>query len=133
MTAMTKLKIGDTVSFDLWSTYFFNGSFKNVKVMSILDIDDAKAYIDPVALHVSIYPSLPEGTPNRPDGYNYVKVKHQNGSISCIGIPWIREDTITAISGQFVHFVVEGGAEMRERVVQALAANNIPITSVEVK
>ena len=100
MAAIDLIHIGETINFEVYPSAILGTGFKNCKVLALLDADTAKLFnIDPVAMHISVYPTLPSelAVPNRYDGYLYAKLKLANGTITCIGVPWIKAETITAV------------------------------------
>lgn len=123
MNALSKLNIGDTVSFEVHPQILGTG-FKRVKILAILDMDTAKYWIDPVAMHINVFPSLPSGVVNRADGYSYVKIQYPNGEVTCLGLPWIRSSSIVRHEGgkmtiRFDDITVED----MDKVMLALSSN----------
>ena len=94
-TTLSDLPIGSVVSFETYAPAILGNKYKNCRVVSHLDAEDARALgSDVMARHASIYPSLPSGTPNTPSGYKFVKVKLVSGGVDYLGVPWIRQETI---------------------------------------
>lgn len=123
MTVLSKMGLGDTVSFDVYPQILGTG-FKRVKVLAFLDMDTAKYWIDPLAMHINVYPSIPQTTPNRADGYSYVKIQFQNGDVTCLGIPWIREETIEKHQGGSMSIRWNDiTVEEMDKIVLALTSN----------
>ena len=87
-------QIREIYSFDVYPTAVLGNGFKNVTVLAVMDQESANQLIDTTALHVNVYPYLPPGTPNRPDSYNYLKIKTANGETTVLGLPWINEASI---------------------------------------
>ncbi len=134
MSALSQLTIGSTVSFDVYPAAIIGSSFDDVKVLAILDMDTASFWIDPLALHINVKPSLPDGVPDDPQDYQYLKLKHPNGNVEVIGVPWIREDTIShSQAGTLVITVDDVGPEDRDTIVRALSANGYRAASVKMK
>lgn len=128
------LTFGNILSFEVYPAAVIGTHFDDVKVMGVFDSDTARMWIDPEALHVNVYPTLPAGTPDDPEQYQFVKLKHLNGNISIIGVPWIREDTIQiSQKGTFTFKVEDVGPVDRDRIIKALAANGYRPTSVSLK
>lgn len=125
------LNFNSTISFDVYPAAIIGARFENVKVLGILDKDTAKHWIDPEAMHINVYPTLPPGVPDDADQYQYVKLKHVNGNISVVGIPWIRIDTIEISQlGTLTITINEVGPEDRDRIIRALAANGYRTSKV---
>lgn len=96
---VTDVKIGDLINFTLHTNSALEMEYDGAKVLAILDSETARTWIDPIALHTNLFSSLPDGTPNDPDGYSYFKLRLSNGNTTCIGLPWIDETTLE-ISGR---------------------------------
>ncbi len=90
-------QIREIYSFDVHAPAVLGNGFKNVTVLAVMDQESANQLIDTQSLHVNIYPYLPEGTTNRPDGYNYLKIRTANGEVTVLGIPWINEASIVHV------------------------------------
>lgn len=131
MSVLSKTNIGDTVSFDVHPQILGTG-FKRVKILAYLDMDTAKYWIDPVAMHINVYPFLPPTTPNRADGYNYVKIQFPNGEVTCLGIPWIREETIERHAGGMMTLRWDDvSIEEMDKIMLALSSNGHEPTFVD--
>lgn len=122
--SVEKLAIGNTVSFDVYPE-ILGTPYQRVRVLAVLDMDTTRYLnFDPVAMHANVYPSLPAGTPNRPDGYSYLKLRLENGTITCVGIPWIREDSIELHTGGSLKLMWNNVTEeQRNRIIITLRAN----------
>lgn len=132
MSAMSKMNLGDTVSFDVYPSSILGTKFSNCKVLAFLDMDSATQWIDPVAMHVNVYPTLPKGTPNKASGYNYVKVKLANGTVTCVGDPWIKAETIKVITSSKIQIIVEDtGPDDVQRLANILQQNGYSNISVD--
>ena len=128
------LTFGNTITFDVYPAAIIGARFSDVKVMALLDKDTAKQWIDPEAMHINVYPTLTDGVPDDPDQYQYVKLKHLNGKISVIGIPWIREDTLqTSQKGTLTISVKDVGPIDMDRIVKAISANGYRTDKVSLK
>lgn len=128
------LKNRNVVSFEVYPAAVLGNRFDNVKVEGVFGSKIAKNYIDPEAMHINVYPTLPNGVPDDPDMYDYVLLKHTNGSYSVLGIPWIREDTIEIYQkGTLTLKVDDVGPEDRTRIVRALAANGYKVASIAIE
>lgn len=124
MSIYNYLKFGNVLSFDVYPSAILGTDFNDVTVLATLDKDTANLWIDADSMHINIYPTLPPGVPDDPNQYQYVKLRHTNGSISVIGIPWIRAQTVEVSQRGTLTILIEGAtAEDRERVVRALSAN----------
>lgn len=128
------LTFGNTISFEVYPASILGTRFDNVKVMGTFDKDTARMWIDPDAMHVNVFPTLPSGVPDDPNQYQFVKLKHTNGSITILGVPWIREDTIQiSQKGTLTVTVNDVGPADRDRIIRALSANGYKTSAVSLK
>lgn len=91
-----------TYNFDVHPTAFIGNNYKNVTVMAIMDRETANKEIDTAALHIQCFPTLPAGTPNDPDAYDYVKLKMPSGATTIIGLAWIKSETVTLVDARTI-------------------------------
>ena len=118
------LQFGNVISFDVYPSAILGTEFKDVQVLATLDKDTAMLWIDADSMHINVFPTLPPGVPDDPNQYQYVKLRHTNGNVSVIGIPWIRAQTVEVSTRGTLTILVENATpEDRERVVRALSAN----------
>ena len=83
---------GKTVSFSSRAPSIIGDSFQLVRIIGILDHDSARAYRDPIATHISVYPTINAIDPTIPNDatkYPYIKIQYQNGDFDALGWPWI--------------------------------------------
>lgn len=106
MANLTSNDINKIVSFSVYPVAVLGATFEKVKVKAILDAESTFQWIDPVSLHANVYPTLPPGTPNKYDGYLYAKIELQNGTITCIGLPWIDEGSIVVHTNTTIQVVI---------------------------
>jgi hypothetical protein len=88
-TTVTLDNIGQVCTFNVYPAGIIQTPFNRVTINAILDAATAKDFIDPVALHKRVYPTLPAGTPNLYNGYSYLKITLPNGTVTAVGVPWI--------------------------------------------
>lgn len=119
--------LGKTVTFSVYATGILQQEFTNVRVMGIFGSDTARQYIDPATMHVSVYPSLPAGTPNNHQAYLYLQIKFPNGDMTCLGTPWIDSNTVVIdpdkVNRQFLFRNIS--VAQVELLRQLVIANNI--------
>lgn len=128
------LVFGNVITFEVYPTSIIGTHFQDVKVLGLLDKDTANHWIDADALHINVYPTLPEETPDNPDEYQYVKLKHLNGAISVIGIPWIKPSTVTVSNRGTLTLVIHDVTPIdMERITRAINANGYAINHVQLK
>ena len=134
MSIYDYLTFGNTITFDVYPATIIGARFSDVKVMGLLDKETADMWIDADAMHVNIYPTLPAGVPDDPHQYQYVKLKHLNGNISIVGVPWIREDTLQISQrGTLTITVADVGPVDKDRIIKALSANGYRAATVSLK
>lgn len=133
MLSITDLPLNATVSFDLYPAALLGTSLKNAKVLAILDADTARFFIDPPVMHANVFATLPPGTPNRFDGYPYVKLKLPNGTVTAIGLPWIKDETLVVATTTRVLITVDNVTPAGQNtILAALSANGFSAAKIEV-
>ena len=125
MTSIYECRPNQRVSFEVYPTTVIGNNFRDVRLEGILSAQSAtETGLDIRALHMAVYPSLPQGTPNNPFSYDWIKIQHVNGSYETIGIPWIRPDSVTLSVGGRITLVFEDKTQQDlERIQSALSAN----------
>ncbi len=95
---ISNLEVGQSISFDILpaTAAVLGSSFKNVTFEGEISPRMAVKERDIVALHIAIYPTLPQGTPNNAYQYNYIGITHPSGQFEIIPVPAIRKDSIEA-------------------------------------
>lgn len=101
-----KMQVFNTVSFQVYPSGILGTKFDNVLIMAILDAASCVGIIDPPALHANVYPTLPPGAVDDYTKYPYYKIKKPDGTITCIGRPWIREETVKVVTQQNLQIVL---------------------------
>lgn len=89
--------LGKMVSFQLWPSTIITDDFTQVKIVGVVGSEAAQSYISPARQHTLVYPMLPEGTPNDYRLYDYILVRKQDNTLTAVGIPWVKESTLTVI------------------------------------
>lgn len=80
-----------------------------MKVLGIIDSSTARDLGTSVdELHANVYGSLPNGTPNDPDAYMYVRIEFSNGNRQILGIPWIKESSIVVSNYSVINARISG-------------------------
>lgn len=97
-----------------------------------MDHEMAMQQADIYALHVNVFPYLPEGTPNDASQYDYMCVRMGNGEKTIIGMPWIKLDTVELIDSRTCVATIDdvSGADL-ERIRAALAQNGFDKISLK--
>lgn len=125
---------GKIVSFEVFPSGILGSNFKAVKVLSIVDYDTARLYMDVNNLAISVYPLLPVGTPKDYKKYHYLKIQHANDNVECIALPWINNDTIIEHSDVVVIIKVKlDNVNTTDVVRRLLIANNITPLEITVE
>ncbi len=124
---------GKIVSFQVYPSAILTDSFTNVKFLGNVGHEIAANYISPATEHANVYPTLPVGTPNDYRAYTYALIRKQNGKITAIGTPWIKEDTITVAGSVEIVVTIRGKSITDiDRIRQILTSNNITDIDVTV-
>lgn len=132
MLNINQITLGSVVSFDLWPSMIIGNSFSHAKIEGILNFDDANKYIDVMAVHIQVYPTLPTGVANNPRSYYYLKLRLLTGETTVIGIPWVKEDTFTTISSTAIRFTIPEISHTDEQIIRAqLGALGYELVDVE--
>ncbi|BAW19268.1 hypothetical protein [Ralstonia phage RP31] len=120
-------------SFDVYPSAILGTGFKNVTVQAILDYQTALGLADLAALHINVFPSLPAGTPNRPQDFDYLLLRTDGGDSTVIGIPWIIEETIELVESLQINVVIDGvGSGDLERIRACLSQNGYDKISLSI-
>lgn len=123
---ITSDNIGQSVQFSVYPVGFLGNNFKNSKIIAVFDAETASTFIDVVAMHANVYPSLPAGyaLPGKQNTYNYVRLRLQDGQFAVLGIPWIDMSTFEVIELLKCNIVVNDILPSQvQRLRNALIAN----------
>lgn len=113
-----------TYSFDIYPRAYFDTDFTNVTVLGTVGYEMAAKYADIYSLHVQVYPTLPENTPNDPKAFTYLIIKTTTGSTTVIATSWIKEDTIELIVARTMVVTIDNVSSSDiNRVRNALVQN----------
>lgn len=127
--------VNQVVSFNTRAPAVLGDAFTRVTVKSLLDADDARRYIDPVALHVNVFPLVHAADPSIPDDsskYMYLKIQYETGETTAIGVPWIDPDSLTIVTpGTGIVTLKDFAPGDIPRLRNALLANNFTNFTVE--
>lgn len=126
------LKPKSMVSFDVYPVAILGTGYVNATVLGIIDGSTAQALgFDPEQMHVNVYPTLPPGTPNHFSDYLYVRIRLENNTTTVVGLPWIKEETITLVQfGTLYVTIGNTGPEDQARVVKALAGIGLTASDI---
>jgi len=135
MLISSQITLGSIVSFDLYPAQVFGTSIKRVKVLGIVSAAIAQsAGFDAPAYHTMVFPTLPAGTPNRYNGYDYLCYEKLDSSsaspnerVGYIGLPWIREETFQVHQNTTLRFTFEDVTPEAQNLI-ALAVAGVGFT-----
>jgi hypothetical protein len=133
MSGYDLLKPKAVVNFSVYPSAILAANFTSVRVEAIIDAETARLLgFDPWSMHVNVYPTLPEGVPDDPNDYLFVRVKFNSGETTILGIPWIREDSIEQVSYTTISLKIPNvGPGDVDKVVKALSANGYSASDVK--
>lgn len=127
-------KLNGKYSFEVHPSEILGNDFKNVVVLGVVIPTIAQSFIDIEALHVQVFPYLPVGTPDDARGYDYVVLKTISGETTVLGLPWIKQNTITSVeAGTMLVEIQEVTSQDIQRVSDALVANGFKKISIKMK
>lgn len=134
MPSLRDVSINQRISFEVYPTSVIGNNYRDVRLEGILSARSAASSgVDIAALHMAVYPSLPQGTPNDPFAYGYIEIQHPNGAFEVLGIPWVREDTLQISTGGRLTLIFENKTQQDlERISSALSANGYAPDEVKV-
>lgn len=125
-------KIGSSYVFETYAGSILGTTFKEATCVAIMDGETALRENDVISIHANVFPSLPVGTPNSYSGYPYVKFKLKTGQSMILGMPWIKENTISLVETVNVQVTVKlNSISEADNVRRALVSNGI--TDFEIK
>lgn len=132
MLSLSNITLNSVVSFELYAESILGINRRNVKILGILDAQDASRYIEPVTMHAAVYASLPDDTPNDFSAYPYLKIKLESGETEAIGLPWIRDESYEEIALSDLQLRLNNiSPSRRADLMNLLAANGF--NAVDVK
>lgn len=95
---MTILTINKSYNFSLYPIPILGSSYKNLKLISILDYDTALKFDNVELLSKSAYPYLPPGTSSNFRSYIFYLFKTDTNKNIVLANEWIIESTIEEVS-----------------------------------
>ncbi len=111
-------------SFDVYPAAVLGTGFKKVTVQAVLDYQSAQGFDDIEAIHSNIKAWLPEAIRERPQDFDYLLLRTEDGVNTVIGIPWIIEDSVVLVESLKAQVMIEdvGSADI-ERIRACLTQN----------
>lgn len=95
---MPVLNINKHFNFSVYANSILGTSYKNAKLISILDYDTALKFGNIELLHRQVYPYLPPNTPSDHTKYTYYLFQHKHKKIVIADV-WILQDSVEEIEG----------------------------------
>lgn len=125
MPAINNTMIGKVIGFQVYPSAILTDDFSDVKLIGFVNYEGVASWISPAVLHATVYPTLPEGVPNDYRAYEYVLLRKQDNTVAALGLPWIKEDTVT-VSDSVELIVTIRGKSISDinNLRQVLTSNN---------
>jgi len=95
------LQINKTYNFNLYAPSVLGASYRNAKLIGILDYTSALKIKNVEQLHRQVYPYLPAGVINNPKTYTYYHFKYEkSGSYYdlIVAHPWFIESSVVEVN-----------------------------------
>lgn len=124
MTTINEINIGQRFSFEVYAPGRLGNNFKDVRLEGSMSAQMAANYgVDIYALHQNVYNSLPANTPNDPLQYSWVRIQMPNGDYQCLGVPYIRQESIQVSTGGSVILTFQNKTDADvQRILMSLSA-----------
>lgn len=126
-----EIPAGTVISFEVYPSAQYGNNFQSVTLLGTFTAAIArKLGFDYIAANQNVYQSLPAGTPIDPTQYNYFEIQYPSGETEILGIPWIREGTLSINQGKRLTVVIDNIDEtVKDRVIAAILAQNVKPSS----
>ena len=132
MLNLNQVRINSVVNFEYYGAAIMGAPVRGAKVLAILDADSAAMFINPMLMHANIKPFLPTNAPSKYTDYSYLKLKLADGTVTAVGLPWVRGETWEEVSVSSMRFTVPNVPPEKQQVIlRALAANGFTAVDVE--
>lgn len=118
------------VTFEVYPSNVYGYRLSDVTYVATVDPQTALDLGEDIrALHASVFESLPPGTPDDPFQYDYVRVRTNEGKYIILGLPFIRDGTLSVNSGRTLYMTFDNiNEEQIQRVFKALSYNDVKPT-----
>lgn len=130
-----QFKINQAYNIPVIPTAVLGTDFNNVTVVGILNYRTALHFADIDAIQASVFPYLPQGTPNRPEEYEYLQLQTAtpNTPPVILARQWINEAAVVAVTNSKIVVTIEGaGAQDIDDVRAALVQNGYENLNIRV-
>lgn len=91
-------KLKAKYNFTVYAPALFSDTFRQSKVVGIIDYETAKKYTNIDLMQRQIYPLLPANTPDKVADYTYILLELSSGIQTVLAYPWIIENSIQEVS-----------------------------------
>jgi hypothetical protein len=126
-------QVGTAYTFGVYPSTLLGTDYTGVTVMAVFDQATANLFTDTYAEHTRMYPYLPSGTPDDPTQYNWLKIKHANGNIEYLGVPWVNASSIVVYSMKTITAVIGNVTpDQLTDIKNALSANGFTSVTLTV-
>ena len=126
MAMLFDLEIGSAYNIPMLAPAVLGTSYKGATVKGLLDYSSAVQITDVAAIHASVLPLLPTGTPSDPTALIYVKILTSTGQITAIALNWISQQPTLITSTTQIVTVTNINQSQVAALAAALVANGFP-------
>lgn len=126
MAMLFDLEIGSAYNIPMLAPAVLGTSYKGATVKGLLDYSSAVQITDVAAIHASVLPLLPAGTPSDPTELIYVKILTSTGQITAIALNWISQQPTLITSTTQIVTVTNINQSQVAALAAALVANGFP-------
>lgn len=117
--------IGSVINLETHAPEYLGTGYRRVKILAILDYQDASRYAKISTLHSTVLPQLPAGTPSDYTELSYLKIKLNNGEVTALALPWITNESIKVVDAyRRVRVVVDKVSIEEEDALRRLLLGN---------
>lgn len=129
---MYPFKIGKTYTFNSLAPALLQAVFSNAKMLGSMDYESARSFANIDLLYRSIYPLLPQGTPDQVEACEYYRFLTESGEKVVLADQWIDSNSVEVI--EHINFQVlfsQASISDISRVRDVL--NSLGYTNYEIK
>ena len=126
MALLYSLEIGSAYNIPMLAPAILGTSYNGVTVKALLDYSSAVQITDVAAIHASVLPLLPVGTPSDASQLIYVKIVTSTGQITAIALNWISQQPTLLSSTTQIVTVSNVNQSQVPALAAALVANGFP-------
>ncbi len=114
-------------NFATYAPTILGDSYNNMEVMSIMGLDDAMKEDNIFQLHAQVFPHLPDGTPNVPNQYDYIKFRTSAGNTVILAYTWVVENSIQEVTSTTLRVTIFN-ADISDMAVIRDLLNGVGVT-----